>query len=97
PPWDANALGKHRQSATMAITLVNAHAMLDDLSRSPFSVMEVDNTGIKNNKGQLHSAGLFTRGTKLRNYFLGAMASFFALATRNFTTVLAGILIGSPV
>src|SRR5690242_5919119 len=31
------------------------------------------------------------------NYFLGAITSFTALATRNFTTVLAGILIGSPV
>src|SRR5437868_5484202 len=29
--------------------------------------------------------------------FLGAIASFAALATRNFTTVLALILIGSPV
>src|SRR5438128_10676445 len=31
------------------------------------------------------------------NYFLGAIASFAALATRNFTTVLALIWIGSPV
>src|SRR5262249_50799832 len=32
-----------------------------------------------------------------RSYFLGAMVSFTALATRNFTTVLAAILMGSPV
>src|SRR5205807_8013743 len=32
-----------------------------------------------------------------RLYFLGAMASFAALATRNFTTVLALIWMGSPV
>ncbi len=32
-----------------------------------------------------------------RNYFLGAIASFAALATRNFTTVLALIWMGSPV
>src|SRR2546423_2012587 len=31
------------------------------------------------------------------NYFLGAIASLAALATRNFTTVLALIWIGSPV
>src|SRR3954468_7656478 len=31
------------------------------------------------------------------SYFFGAMASFAAFATRNFTTVLAAILIGSPV
>src|SRR5438128_11395117 len=31
------------------------------------------------------------------NYFLGAIASFAALATRNFTTVLALIWISSPV
>src|SRR5205814_4977147 len=31
------------------------------------------------------------------NYFLGAIASFAALATRNFTTVLALIWVGSPV
>src|SRR5437763_10481070 len=31
------------------------------------------------------------------NYFLGAIASFAALATRNFTTVFALIWIGSPV
>src|SRR5690348_16603819 len=30
-------------------------------------------------------------------YFLGAITSFTALATRNFTTVLAAILMGSPV
>src|SRR5919201_3445534 len=35
--------------------------------------------------------------SKTQPYFLGAMASLVALATRNFTTVLAGILIGSPV
>jgi len=34
---------------------------------------------------------------KDRNYFLGAIASLAALATRNFTTVLAGILISWPV
>src|SRR5581483_4629137 len=38
---------------------------------------------------------VYPRGTNL--YFLGAMTSFTAFATRNFTTVLAGILIGSPV
>ena len=32
-----------------------------------------------------------------QNYFLGAIASFAALATRNFTTVFALIWIGSPV
>src|SRR4029077_11795293 len=32
-----------------------------------------------------------------RSYFLGAITSFTALATRNFTTVLAAILMGSPV
>jgi hypothetical protein len=31
------------------------------------------------------------------SYFLGAIESLAALATRNFTTVLAAILIGSPV
>jgi hypothetical protein len=31
------------------------------------------------------------------SYFLGAIESLAALATRNFTTVLAAILMGSPV
>ena len=36
-------------------------------------------------------------GAEGENYFLGAIASLAALATRNFTTVLAGILIASPI
>jgi hypothetical protein len=39
-------------------------------------------------------AGLISR---MKAYFLGAIASFAALATRNFTTVFAGILMASPV
>jgi hypothetical protein len=35
------------------------------------------------------AAGLFACIPKKRNYFLGAIASLAALATRNFTTVLA--------
>src|ERR1700716_2617453 len=41
------------------------------------------------------SAGLSQNGKQ--HYFLGAMASLAALATRNFTTVLALIWMGSPV
>src|ERR1041384_192237 len=47
-------------------------------------------------KGQLISAGLWSL-LGCEGYFLGAITSFTALATRNFTTVLAAILIGSPV
>jgi len=36
-------------------------------------------------------------GESRRNYFAPRMASFAALATRNFTTFLAGILISAPV
>src|SRR5579864_6418338 len=42
-----------------------------------------------------HKAGLHSNENQ--NYFLGAIASFAALATRNFTTVFALIWIGSPV
>src|SRR5229473_4477238 len=42
-----------------------------------------------------HEAGLFA--DTWGNYFLGAIASFAALATRNFTTVFALIWMGSPV
>src|ERR1700761_4540311 len=61
--------------------------------RSPVSTVP---RPTRNKKGR-HTAGLLHfRGKK--NYFLpGAIASFAALATRNFTTVFAGILIGSPV
>jgi hypothetical protein len=38
-------------------------------------------------KGRLRSRPLYLRES--RNYFLGAIASFAALATRNFTTVFA--------
>src|SRR5450755_746454 len=48
-----------------------------------------------NTKGRLLSRPLHRTGNE--NYFLGAMASLAALATRNFTTVLALIWIGSPV
>src|ERR1700675_4683286 len=40
-------------------------------------------------------AGL--RNESYTNYFLGAIASLAALATRNLSTVLAGIWMGSPV
>jgi hypothetical protein len=48
-----------------------------------------------NTKGRLLSRPLHR--TWNENYFLGAMASLAALATRNFTTVLALIWMGSPV
>src|SRR5215469_16541416 len=43
------------------------------------------------------AAGLFPRKLRAQTYFLGAIASLAALATRNFTTVFALIWIGSPV
>ncbi len=48
-------------------------------------------------KGRLFQPAFTT--SKFYNYFLagGAMASFVAFATRNFTTVLALIWMGSPV
>src|SRR4051812_31484040 len=53
--------------------------------------------------GSLHKQKLKAGGSRpsnikeIRNYFLGAIASFAALATRNFTTVFALIWMGSPV
>src|ERR1019366_2003287 len=41
--------------------------------------------------------GAFFVSSETRVYFLGVIASLAALATRNLTTVLAGILIASPV
>src|SRR6185369_45401 len=48
-----------------------------------------------NTKGRLFSRP--SHKPKNQNYFLGAIASLVALATRNFTTVLALIWMGSPV
>lgn len=46
-------------------------------------------SGFAGSKRASSKAGLFTEGRDRETYFLGAIASFAALATRNFTTVLA--------
>src|ERR1700689_1210565 len=48
-------------------------------------------------KNQRPALGRPSSNLRKSNYFLGAIASFAALATRNFTTVLALIWMGSPV
>src|SRR5580700_5925765 len=48
-------------------------------------------------KNQRPALGRPSSDLEQQNYFLGAIASFAALATRNFTTVFALIWMGSPV
>src|ERR1700676_2372384 len=57
--------------------------------------------GFKNakttNPGPQQRTGVLLYLLARRYFFFGTIASFTALATRNFTTFLAGILIASPV